>query len=112
MKNAIKQTIVILGLILFTSAMANDQNKDTYQAPGFTLKERNLDHVEMRGGNWDSSARFRVLEDPMRERGIASDEEYADDHQISRDPSSYEPLELNFETDVQKWRWQDIEHQP
>ena len=111
MKKTIKQITILFAFSVASTAFAQNDS-DTYQAPEFNLRERSLDHVEVRSGNWDSSMRFRVHEDPMRDRGIASDEEYSSDNQISRDPSSYEPLELNFETDVQKWRWQDIEHQP
>lgn len=97
-----------LGLILGATTLSATE---TYQAPEFNLKERQFDHVKARGENWDTGQRFRVEERPFSDRTIASDK----DEMVpepSRDPSSYEPLELNFKTDVQKWRWKDIEHQP
>lgn len=82
---------------------------DTYQAPEFGLKERQLDHVEVKKNKWDSGLRFQVQENAYSDRSIASDE---NEQSPSRDPSSYEPLDLSFDTDVQEWRWEDIEHQP
>lgn len=106
-----KKLLALISSLAFIFGATALSANDTYHAPEFNLKERQFDHVKARGENWDTGQRFRVEERPYSDRAIASDkDEIAPEP--SRDPSSYEPLELNFETDVQKWRWKDIEHQP
>lgn len=106
-----KQVYYVIGVLLLSLSFAEAHSQDSYTPPQLNLTEREFSDTQVQERSWDDGLRFQINENPYSERAIASDQELQDE--ISRDPSSeFDPLELNFETDVKKWRWEDIEHQP